>query len=250
MGRVKIFSYNIHGLPFLPDSWTEPLYDWFNGCDYDFICIQEAFTPVRVEGVTKSLTKNGYTVLKPNDFAKRKNLLSSGLLTAVRSDTWKVLKDGFVKYDDCIGAEHLANKGFHWLELENVKGGDNLIVINTHLQADNPFNWFVGCIDTRPTRRKQMEQILMYLHNAPSFRSLIVGDLNAEMESHENIVYLTGKKFGINKHTFEPTGEDLDHIAIVPDLWLAFTPPKIQELSILSRLWWSDHWPLHVCLTW
>lgn len=249
--RVKIFSYNIRGLPFLPDSWTEPLYDWFKGSnEYDFICIQEAFTPARIEGLTKSLSANGYTVLKPNDFANRKNLLGSGLVTAIRADTWRVLKDGFVRYQECIGAENLANKGFHWLELENVKDGSNLIIINTHLQADNPFNWFVGCRDTRPTRRKQMEQILKYLHNAPSYRSLIIGDLNAEVESHENIRYLTGKVNGFNKHTFEPTGEDLDHVAIATELWYGIEEPKVNEISVLSRLWWSDHWPLHVCISW
>jgi endonuclease/exonuclease/phosphatase family metal-dependent hydrolase len=245
---VKIFSYNIHGLPFLPDSWTEPLYEWFNGCDHDFVCIQEAFTPARIEGITKSLEANGYTVLKPNDFAIRKNLMGSGLVTAVHSKRWTVRDEGFTAYDQCAGAEHLTNKGFHWLTLKSRKDGSDLIIVNTHMQADHPFNYFAGCMDTRPIRKHQMEQILAFLKGAPPHRSLLIGDLNSEEESHENIKYLTGLNAGFRKHTFEPTGEDLDHVAIVPEIWQHYLQPLVREISVLSRLWWSDHWPLHVTL--
>ena len=244
---VKIFSYNIHGLPFLPDSWTEPLYEWFDGCDYDFICIQEAFTPGRVEGLTKSLVANGYTVLKPSDLGGRR-LLGSGLLTAVRTDRWVVRTSGFTAYEQSAGAVQLANKGFHWLRLSAVSDGMDLIIVNTHMQADHPFNYFAGCMDTRPIRKHQMDQIMAYLETADSCRSLIIGDLNSEEESHDDLVYLTGEKRGIRKHTFEPTGEDLDHVAFVPRKWMYYVLPVIQSIAVLSRLWWSDHWPIHVVL--
>jgi exonuclease III len=246
--KLKIFSYNIHGLPFLPDSWTEPLYEWFNGCNYDFICIQEAFTPARLDGLTKSLVHNGYTVLKPNDFAQRTNLLGSGLLTAVREDRWIVKESGFTGYDQCAGAEHLANKGFHWLSLSSRVDGMDIIIVNTHMQADHPFNYFAGCMDTRPIRRHQMGQIIKYLDGAGECRSLIIGDLNSEEESHDDLVYLTGERLGIRKHTFEPTGEDLDHIAFLPRRWMNYVLPAVREVSVLNRLLWSDHWPIHVGL--
>jgi exonuclease III len=250
--KVKIFSYNIHGLPFISESWTEPLYEWFNGCDYDIVCIQEAFTPGRIEGITKSLTAEGYTVLKPNDFAERQNLLGSGLITAVRSDRWRVADSGFIGYKQCIGAENLANKGFHWLRLEGRSGNsssEDLMIVNTHMQADHPFNYFVGCMDTRPVRRNQMEQIIAHLGSSRHpCRSLIIGDLNSEEESHDDLVYLTGERRGIRKHTFEPTGEDLDHVAFLPRLWINYVLPIVSEVAVLTRLWWSDHWPIHVVL--
>ena len=246
--RLKIFSYNIHGLPFLPDSWSEPLYEWFNCCDYDFICIQEAFTPGRVEGLTKSLIKNGYTVLKPNDLGARR-LLGSGLLTAVRADRWIVKESGFVAYEQCAGAEQLANKGFHWLKLgcRDAVAMD-LLIVNTHMQADHYINYFAGCMDTRPIRKHQMDQIMAYLETAGQCRSLIIGDLNSEDEVHDELVYLTGPKNGICKHTFEPTGEDLDHVAFVPRKWMNYVLPVIHNIEVLSLLWWSDHWPIHVVL--
>jgi exonuclease III len=245
--KLNIFSYNIHGLPFLPDKWSEPLADWFHKTDYDFVCLQEVFTPGRVDNLTNGLVKNGYTVFKPNDFAKRKNLLSSGLITAISNARWTLLSEGFETYETCAGAEHLANKGFHWLLLKHKLTGENFIIVNTHLQADHPFNYFAGCMDTRPIRRAQVEQILKQLHEMPKYRSLIIGDINSNHEPHDEMTYFTGTKNGFRKHTFED-GEDLDHVAFIPALWRNFNVPQVKSVAVLSNLWWSDHWPIHVIL--
>jgi len=244
--QISIFSYNIRGLPFLPDSWTEPLYRWFNGCEYDIVCLQEVFSQGRIDNAVKSLQSQDYTVLKPNDFLERRNLMGSGLITAVKTKNWTVINDGFTGFHDFTGAENLANKGFHWLHLKNNNYSIEIIVINTHLQADNPCNYLSGCIDTRPIRKRQTIQIIEFLKNmGRKIRHLIIGDLNAEIEPHEEIKYLTGSKWGIIKHTFEPTGEDLDHVAVVDNVWF-WKKPIIKEVAVLTKLWWSDHWPLHV----
>lgn len=243
--EVKLFSYNIRGLPFFPDSWTEPLAEWFINCDYDIVCLQEVFTHGRLQSLTKALVSENYTVRKPNDFAKGTNLLGSGLLTAVKSDRWIFLNEGFTQFTQFTGAENLANKGFHWLLLVDKNTQKQLIIINTHMQADNPCNYFSGCVDTRPIREKQMGQIVEFLHTVSGIRHLIIGDINSESEPHTEILYLTGPKNGIKKHTFEPTGEDLDHVAIMPKL---MSKPTVKEVSVLTKLWWSDHWPLHAVL--
>jgi exonuclease III len=245
--NIKIFSYNIRGLPFFPDSWTEPIGVWFEDCDYDFVCLQEVFTQGRINTMRTSLEKEGYTVLKPNDFAEHANILGSGLITAVKTKNWTVINDGFTQFTDFTGAENLANKGFHWLLLESKNAREQLIIVNTHMQADHPCNYFSGCTDTRPIRRNQMIQIINYLSSVSGIRHLIIGDLNSEAEPHEDIEYLTGPVNGIAKHTFEPTGEDLDHIAICKKVW-RWTKPILIEVSVLTKLWWSDHWPLHVVL--
>jgi exonuclease III len=242
---IKFFSYNIHGLPFLPDKWTQPLYEWFNGCDYDFICIQEAFTPGRIDGIVTSLTENGYTVLRPNDI-RDGVFLGSGLITAVRADRWRIQSSGFTAYAQCTGAETLANKGFHWLRVSALQDHTEFVVINTHMQADHLFNYFIGCIDARPIRQQQMHQIVSFLNAVEPCRSLIVGDINSEIEPHDDLVYLTGERQGIRKHTFEPTGEDLDHVAFIPRLWQNYVLPIVRNSAVLTRLWWSDHWPIHV----
>ena len=244
---LKIFSYNIHGLPFLPDLWTAPLEVWFQNTDYDFICLQEVFTVGRVEMLSKRLVKEGYIVCKPDDFAAKQNLLGSGLLTAVKSDTWSISSDGFIPFNECIGAENLANKGIQWLLLQHKKTDQQLILINTHMQADNPINYFAGCLDTRPTRRNQVCQLLEFIKSVSAIKHFIVGDLNSETEPHEEMKYLTGGENGIVKHTFEPTGEDLDHVAVFPKFWKSL--PIVKELSVLVNLWWSDHWPIHVVIS-
>jgi hypothetical protein len=241
--QLKIFSYNIHGLPYLPDSWTAPLELWFKNTDYDFICLQEVFTVGRTELLSKRLHMEGYTVCKPNDFLERQNLLGSGLITAVKSNIWKVESEGFIQFKESIGAENLANKGIHWLLLEHKISEKPLLLINTHMQADHPFNYFAGCLDTRPTRRSQVVQLYEFIKSLSAIKHIIVGDLNSETEAHEELRYLTGSSNGINKHTFEPSGEDLDHIAIFSRFWAKL--PVLKEISVLSNLWWSDHWPLH-----
>jgi len=243
--NIKIFSYNIRGLPFFPDSWTEPIGLWFEDCAYDIICLQEVFTQGRINNMRESLEKEGYTVLKPNDFAEHTNILGSGLITAVKTEKWNVINDGFIQFTDFTGAENLANKGFHWLVLENKESKEKFIIVNTHMQADHPCNYFSGCIDTRPIRRRQMLQIINYLNTVSNVRHLIIGDINSEDEPHEDIQYLTGPVNGITKHTFEPTGEDLDHVAICKKIW-KWTKPTLMEVSVLTKLWWSDHWPILV----
>lgn len=244
---LKIFSYNIHGLPIISDSWCTPIAEWFNGTDYDFICLQEVFTQRRVEMVTKSLEANGYTVLKPNDFKKRKNLFSSGLITAVKKDSWSVISETFVDYTASAGVELFANKGFHSIRVRHTSDVDFTInLINTHMQSDNPTNYFAGCIDTNPIRRLQALQIYEFIKSGGVERHFLVGDLNSESETHTSFLYLTGQKNGIKKHTFPETGEDLDHVAILPNFWLPYTLPVIKTISVLTKLKWSDHWPIHV----
>ena len=234
---LKIFSYNIHGLPYLPDQWTSPLGLWFKNTDYDFICLQEVFTVGRTSFLSNSLQKEGYTVCKPNDFLERQNLLGSGLITAVKSDTWSVESEGFIQFKESVGAENLANKGVHWLILEHRVSGKPLLLINTHMQADHPFNYFTGCLDA---------QLYEFIKTLSGIKHIIVGDLNSETEAHEELQYLTGSSSGIKKHTFEPTGEDLDHVAFFYKFWPK--RPVLKVLSILSNLWWSDHWPLHAII--
>lgn len=242
--RLKIFSYNIQGLPIYPDEWSKPLVDWFNNSDYDYVCLQEVFTEGRIKMLTDTLIKNGYTVIKPADFAARTNLLSSGLLTAVKKSDWDVLEEGFQFYQQSTPFENITNKGFHWLKLQNFNTRQTITIFNTHMQADNPINIVSGCLDTRPIRQSQAEQIIKQL--GKNQNHLIIGDINSEIEPHVDFLYLTGKNLGIQKHTFISTGEDLDHVAIIPKFTLI--QPIVKQITVLTKIWWSDHWPIYVVL--
>ena len=242
--RLKIFSYNIFGLPFLPDTVSNHLATWFTDTDYDLIFLQEVFTVGRIKILTESLEKNGYTVIKPNDLALRTNILSSGLLSAFKKSRWNLLQEGFQFYEQSTLIENFANKGFHWLKLIQKNNLDPIMVINTHMQADNSVNFLTGYTDTKPIRRSQAEQILKQIEKT-KLKHLIIGDINSENEPHDEFLYLTGKKNGIQKHTFIETGEDLDHVAYIPK-FMQKAIPIVKEISVLSNLWWSDHWPIDV----
>lgn len=245
--ELTIFSYNVYGLPFMSDSWATPLAKWFYGSNNDFICLQEVFTQGRIDILTKSLVAEDYTVLKPNDF-ERRNLLGSGLLTGIKNSTWSIVSDEFITYKESVGAELLANKGFHCIEVSHKSTGTHLLIINTHMQSDNPTTYFGGCLDTRPIRKAQAQQIYDYLASYKPIRHLLIGDLNSDIEAHDSISYLTGSTGGITKNTFPSTGEDLDHVAILPKFWSQFIRPRVHNVSVLTQLKWSDHWAIYVKL--
>ena len=240
---VKILSYNIHGLPFLSENYITPFIRWLNNYDSDFICLQEVFSKGRINILTSTLTKNGFSVIKPDDTINT-NILSSGLLTAYKTDRWIKQEEGFNNFINQVGLECLTNKGFHWLKFKHIALDKHIILINTHLQANNPVNYLFGCIDAGPVRQKQVIQIIDLFKNRENV--FIVGDINSENSPNDEIKYLTGSKYNIKKHTFPLTGEDLDHVAILSKTWV--TEPIILSLSVLSRISCSDHWPLEVLL--
>lgn len=245
---IKIFSYNIKGLPYISDFFTNQLADWFTNTDYDLICFQEVFTQSRIDILSNALSKIGYTILKPNDFKEWTNFLGSGLLTAIKNKDWSIISDTFITYNTRVGAEIITNKGFHSIELQHKASMEYVVVVNTHMQSENPSTYFGGCFDTRPIRKAQAQQIYDYFLTMPKTRHILIGDLNSEQESHDDILYLTGSKQGFNKHTFIPTGEDLDHVAILPKFWYGFVPPLLKDIAVLTKLNWSDHWPIHVIM--
>jgi exonuclease III len=237
---VKIFSYNVHGLPYIAESWTQPLAEWFSGTDYDFICLQEVFTEGRLRFLTEALNTNGYLVLKPNDAAK---MLSSGLLTAIRRDRWTLQSDTFYSYDTSIGIEKFANKGFHCLHVINRATGNEMQFLNTHLQADNSFNYITSLFkDFNKIRERQCQQMIDVIKGS-AMQCIIIGDINSEISPHKDIIYLTGSINGLKKHTFTSSGEDIDHVAYVGG-----RAPRVTEITILHSLLCSDHQALHVRL--
>lgn len=234
--KVNIFSYNIHGLPFIADSWIQPLASWFSDIIvYDFICLQEVFTADKANAIAAPLEKNDYAVYGAVSSMKP---LNSGLLTGIKR-SWQVLKSEFISFKETAGIELIANKGFHAFHIRHSKTGLELVLINAHMQSDN---WSNYGFDTSAIRKAQAVQICDYLRGL-GLRNLIVGDINSEVSPHEELVYLTGPCQGIKKHTYIPTGEDLDHVATFASKW------KLSELTVLNKLKCSDHWAIHAVLS-
>lgn len=238
--NLKIFTYNVRGLPFISDKWLNPLVTWFSSDsnEYDFICLQEVFTPEKVAMLRPTLESN-YAVYEPTTSTRPFN---SGLITAIKR-SWQVLKEEFISFNLTAGAELLADKGFHAFHLKHATGYE-LVLINTHMQSDNFTNYFALCYNSAAVRNSQAAQIYTYLRGAKPH--LIVGDINSEVEPHEDMVYLTGVSHGIKKHTFIPTGEDLDHIVIVPKFYGTHKLPSVKDIRILNKLKCSDHWALDI----
>lgn len=227
----------------MPDSTSNPLATWFNGIDYDFICIQEVFTTGRFEILKNALTANNYIVIKPTESS---NIFCSGLVIGIKNSSWNVISDSFTPYKDATGVELFANKGFHCIEVVHKTTGLPLLVINTHMQSENPSNYFGGCIEAGHIRKAQSQQIYDYLLQYKPIRHLLIGDLNSDLEAHDEISYLTGAVAGIRKHTYPSTGEDLDHVAVLPKFWNGFLIPVVKNVKVLTKLTWSDHWAIYV----
>lgn len=238
--KLNIFSYNIHGLPFIADSWIKPLATWFDeGVAYDFISLQEVFTTDKATMVRTPLEKHDYAVYIPS---VESLLLNSGLLTGIKK-TWQVLKEEFISFKDKAGIELIANKGFHAFRLKHSVSGLELVLINVHMQSEH---WSNYCFDTQAIRKTQAEQICTYLRQF-DLPNLVVGDINSEVPPHEEFVFLTGPVHGIKKHTYIPTGEDLDHVCCCSSS--SSSRFALHELTVINKLKCSDHWAIHVVLT-
>jgi hypothetical protein len=111
------------------------------------------------------------------------------------------------------------------------------------MQSDH---WSNYGFDTVLIRKLQAGQICDYLR-AFGLPNLIVGDINSEESPHGDFVYLTGQAHGIKKHTYIPSGEDLDHVVIVPTVNRLHC--QVRELTVLNKLKCSDHWAIHVVLS-
>jgi endonuclease/exonuclease/phosphatase family metal-dependent hydrolase len=246
MQQVSVCTYNIHGLPWSRNN-TRPIARWLKTLGVDCICIQEAFLETDRLYIKEQLERAGYVVCIPRDGDTA--WLSSGLVTAVRSDTYIVLWDTFCPYLDMCGMEIFSNKGFHFLRVRCRSSGRPLILVNTHTQSNSEFSFHTT---SAAIRRAQFDQIVRFFSKT-HHPVLIAGDLNCSVSLHPYLRFLdAGADLPIQKATFYKTGEDLDHVAWLVLQWApagcGFCDVRSRGPRLLSCVVhqkpWSDHAPV------
>lgn len=251
--QLHAITYNIHGLPW-SNTNLEQILSWMLELRVPLLCFQEVFTAHARRRIQERLERQGYRVLLPMD--EGVSLFPSGLVTAVRLDTYTVLGASFQPFLSYHNAEIFANKGFHRVTLRDRASNILFHILNTHTQSDEEVLWWSPYAHKKAIRRKQAEQIIEY---CKEYREpvLVMGDFNQESSLHPNLRTLHPTSplpsLPLKKATFFRTGEDLDHVAWMPLQWYNGDKDKDNICGFCGRYGpllefckvhseaWSDH---------
>jgi endonuclease/exonuclease/phosphatase family metal-dependent hydrolase len=240
---ISIITYNIHGLPWIRCP-VVAIATWIVERSPDIVCIQEIFQDADRDTMKRCLEAGGYTVQIPMDFIPA--CLSSGLLTAVRSQRFTLHNSIFQPFFHNFLEDTFANKGFHILTLYDPRHNRYFRILNTHLQSNVELSCIIGTKIVCAVRNNQAAQILDYVGRDAGAPSLLVGDLNTHKDPHRYLRIL----HPLAKITFPATGENLDHVAWMPLEWAgtcgycAIHGPLSVGCVVHSDIEWSDHLPV------
>lgn len=251
---VHAITYNVHGLPWVPTNLEKILY-WLLEMRVSIVCFQEVFTAKGRQTIRERLEPHGYAVLIPRD--EGVSLFPSGLVTAVLRDAYTVLDTSFRPFLDYHNVEIFANKGFHRLHLEDVGTRRRFHILNTHTQSDEEVLAWTRYAFRKSIRHKQAAQMIAHCEVEERLVDpvLVIGDFNQESSLHPHLRTLhPPSAVPLRKATFFRTGEDLDHVAWMPTLWLAQRPgcgfcgvqgPTLDFCKV-HDVDWSDHAPVEL----
>jgi endonuclease/exonuclease/phosphatase (EEP) superfamily protein YafD len=98
-------------------------------------------------------------------------------------------------------------------QLKQKESGHIMSILNTHTQSNTEISWLFGPKQIIASQKQQFQQICKYVEGL-NHPAILTGDLNCERSPHPHVRFLLSPL--MKKHTFPPTGEDLDHIAWFP----------------------------------
>ncbi len=180
--KIRILNYNVKGTPSFPsggnskktlkkirDAIISKIKD---GTAPDVILFQEVFSS-DAKDVIRSLNSNGYypyMVLGPG--ADGNFSYSSGLTTLSKIP---IIYNEAISYgsENCATWDCYANKGAHLAVLKANNWSEPIVVVNTHLQAENEFDL---------VRQNQMQILRKFVSTQTSkgLSVIIGGDLNTK----------------------------------------------------------------------
>lgn len=248
--RVQILTYNTHGLPWSKNN-SVSIATWIPNLCPDVVCLQEVFCAEARATYLERLTQAGYTVCIPKD--DDVTVLSSGLLTAIRTAVFTHVSDCFCSFQNVHNVEWLANKGFYVVRLRHTASGRPISIANTHTQSSTEISWWFGNT-VSGIRTQQFRQMLDFFEDDTQ-PVLIAGDFNCGVSPHPHIRFLHPPSDNLmKKRTFYSTDEDLDHVAWIPLQWakkgclfcdVVRRGPILESCTIFQKPW-SDHAPVYM----
>ncbi len=239
--KIKIVSYNIHGLPWQYDN-DELICEYLIKSNADILCLQEVFTPLRVSFVIKILQMAGYRVYLPND-SYIQTLFGSGLMICVHNRLKATFVcSRFTPYLSYSNFDIFASKGFY--SIVCYINGKYIRIINTHMQSDCEINYYTGTLKTSTIRRLQAKEIVD-TYKTSKIPTIIVGDLNECDSLNPDFLYKCCSK--CEKLVTFPDGEqNLDHFVILKNGFE--TCLELKDTFVDSHCLLSDHFPLFMNL--
>jgi endonuclease/exonuclease/phosphatase family metal-dependent hydrolase len=187
--KIKLLNYNIQSLP-----WIKKNYDVFSKfvLKYDICCFQEAYPSFHWNQgriwLIDFFSKNGYfyyySSVKYSSFGlMNPHFIDSGLLTVSR---FPIINSYFGEYTQSSSVDILSNKGF----LHNViklPKGDNISIINTHLQASYTIDEWPGKGLNQDARLSQFDELFNYISKLTGC-CILSGDFNITTDT-ENYIF-------------------------------------------------------------
>lgn len=237
--KIRILTYNIHGLPWANQNIDLILLWIFYKCEADIVCFQECFTHYSRRMIEEACQRRGWDCYFPEDPPMLRRLIpsfqsGSGLCILSRK-SFHLVSKLFIPFKEQKGVEIFISKGFFICKFSYQ--GQHIQIVNTHLQSDfTEFKCFrINYPAVRAEQEKEMWEFLKF-YSLP----ILIGDCN------QNLFYnfrCLDEDFHI---TFPDTGEHLDHcIMLDKDM------PKIKQRKIhyYDEVDFSDHIPVLYTIT-
>lgn len=147
---------------------------------YDVVCLQEMYGvfTFRCHSLVERARGLGfkYCVVPKNPEISSRKLMDSGLVILSR---FPIVRADFIAYKSGVYIDNYCEKGFQCCKLS--VNGDNLYLVNTHLQAGYSLNDRKAmCI-----RRDQITQLERYLRKYKDSTIILCGDMNCDGNSEE-----------------------------------------------------------------
>jgi len=240
MTRLRILTYNVHGLPWIRCP-MQSIFVWMKfQTDADIICLQEVFAKGLQTDIERCAEKFGWVCYFADALpCWGKSLLRfhspSGLCILVKQSILVRKPPVFTPFVCSGGVDALVTKGILTLEIEI--DHKKIDIVNTHFQSD--FTDFPCCRISYPDIRQHQEQQLAAFVQYLRF-PIICGDFNQE-------TFTFFSSLETEKHvTFPQTGEHLDHL-----LFLKAKPIVFQStlITYFDSVLLSDHTPILFDLT-
>lgn len=236
MGKLRILTYNIHGLPWIRCP-IQSIFTWITvQTNADIICFQEVFSKSLekdIQTYSRHLGWKCFIADKLPCFGKSylRFHCPSGLCILIKNHIPVLGEPSFIPFIEAAGVDNLVTKGIFIVKIQFEQ--KELQILNTHFQSD--FTELPCCRIEYSDIRKQQEIQLASVVRSIEY-PLICGDFNQDS-------FLYFDKFQEDQHhiTFPQTGEHLDHM-LIP----SFCKQTIKSKSSLyfHKINLSDHIPV------
>jgi endonuclease/exonuclease/phosphatase family metal-dependent hydrolase len=240
---LRVLTYNIHGLPWICCP-IESILLWIcYDAKPDIICFQEVFQCSLKQKLSELAPRYGYTVhfapREPDCFGR--SYLGFQVpcgLCILTKDTLDILgPPKFTTYQAKAGLDSLVNKGY--LSLRLLVDGREVLIVNTHLQAD--FDE-IPCYPVSYERiRDEQERELFLGFRAIDAPILLCGDFNQSQFQWFH------RADPVHTPTFPSTGGHIDHLLF---LHRDRSRVHLQAVKYYTQVELSDHIPILYQIGW